>query len=153
MRAAVTENDDWPFVDVDHVFTTGAPEQELVPNVHATTTDIPPSPGIEMLALVNNGFGPTNQFRVATDDVQGNLIWYYNDPSIEPPYVPDPVKLLHDGSVLINFSVGAPDGLGAVLRDIDLAGNINWQVTAQDLAQKLSAKRLLQQSERNRFAS
>jgi hypothetical protein len=90
--------------------------------------------------LVNNGFGASNQFQVAADDLQGNLIWYYNDPSIQPPYIPNPVKLLHDGSVLINFSQGTEGGLDSVLRDIDLAGNTNWQVTAQDLMASLSAK-------------
>jgi hypothetical protein len=64
---------------------------------------------------------------------------------------PNPVKLLHDGSILINFSEGREGGLGSVLRDIDLARNTNWQITAPDLTQALLVKRLFQRGKCYRF--
>jgi hypothetical protein len=141
MRAVVTNNDGSRFVDMEHVLKTVVPEQDLVPSVQVSSTETAPSLGVEMLALVNNGSGPNNQFQVAAEDLQGNLICYYNDPSFPPPSIPNPVKLLRDGSVLINFDEsGGESGLDSILRDIDLAGNTNCQITAQDLAQSLSAK-------------
>ena len=145
MRAVVLYNDGAQAVDVDHVFTTGAPEQQLVPAVQAPTVQVSgssltPSPGIEMLSLVFNGSAQNNLFQVATEDLLGNLIWYYNDPAIQPPYIPGPVKLLNDGSIVIDYSNITQTGLDSILRDVDLAGNTNWQITAQDLAQSLAAK-------------
>ena len=140
MRAVVIDSDGTRSVDVDHVFTTGAPEQQLVPTVQVSGMSMAASPGIEMLALTDNGSGQNNQFQVAAEDLQGNLIWYYNDPNIQPPYIPNPVKLLNDGSILINYSEITASGLDSILRDVDLAGNTNWQITVQDLAQSLAGK-------------
>jgi hypothetical protein len=140
MRAVEIEQDGSRRVDVDHVFTTGAPAPQLVPNVKVTASGIAASPGIEMLALVNDGSGPSAQFQVVAEDLRGNLIWYYDDPNLQPPYIPNPVKLLSDGSVLINFSEIIEGGYDSLLRDVDLAGNTRWQIGWQELAQSLAAK-------------
>ncbi len=140
MRAIVRYENGTRWFAADHVFTTGKLNQALLPDVQVSGTTRAPSPGIEMLTLIYNGSGPSNQFQVAAEDLQGQLIWYYNDPAIQPPYVPNPVKLLSDGSILINYSQDTSSGVGSILRDIDLAGNIQWQMTAQGLAQALAAK-------------
>jgi arylsulfate sulfotransferase len=140
MRATVLYDDGTHWSDIDHVFTTGALDSSQIPNVQVSSTSIAPSPGIEMLVLNNNGSGPANQFQVVADNLQGQLIWYYSDPAIQPPYIPNPVKLLRDGSVLINYSETTSGGADSLLRDVDLAGNTKWQMSAQQLAQALATQ-------------
>ena len=65
-------------------------------------------------------------------DLDGNVIWYYDfAPGITG--LPDPLKLLPNGNFLINFWPGTP----LKTQEVDLSGNIIWEMTVDDLNQKL----------------
>jgi hypothetical protein len=121
------------FTDADNTFTTAPPSAGLAPNVTATTTaGATPEGGVELLDFTGG-----SQVGVAATDLQGNLVWYYSG---VPGEIPNPVKLLPNGHMLINYSDdGAADGTDSLLQEIDLAGNVIWQMTAADLNQALAA--------------
>ena len=85
-----------------------------------TTPGMTPSGGVELLDLVHSGSSGPQENVVATD-LNGNVIWYF-DPG-NTTAVPNPVMLLPDGNVLINYdhSSGA-DGEGSLVEEVDLAG-------------------------------
>lgn len=134
LQGLVQMPDGTQFTDADNTFTTGALSAGLAPSITTTTTPgATPSSGVELLAL----FGPTPQVNVAATDLQGNVVWYYNIGN--PNIFPNPIKLLPNGHMLINFqSAGGVDGTNSFLQEIDLAGNIIWQMTAADLNQALA---------------
>lgn len=139
MRAVAQYSDGTTFYDADHTFTTGGLPSDRIPQVQVNTTaGSTPNPGVELLSLDGNTGSCANCVDVAAEDLQGNLIWYY-DSGLPAGVDPDPVKLLPDGHVLINFSSGAVDGQSSDLREIDLAGNIVWEMTAAQLNQALAA--------------
>lgn len=138
MRAIIQDSDGATFTDVDHTFTTGALDSSRIPQVSVSQPSaLEPNPGIELLDLDGNTGSCANCVDVAAEDLNGNLIWYY-DSGLPAGVYPDPVKLLPDGHVLINFSGGPVNGQSSVLREIDLAGNIVWQLTAAQLNQELA---------------
>ncbi|HEV3278507.1 MAG TPA: aryl-sulfate sulfotransferase [Terriglobia bacterium] len=133
MRAQVTLADSTLFLDADRTFATGALPAAQLPAVTATTTPgMTPNGGIEMLDLATEG---GSQVTAAAADLQGNIIWSYNNGN--PLLVPQPLKLLPDGNMLINYA-GQPDGIDSTLEEVDLAGNVVWQMTAADLNQALA---------------
>lgn len=135
LRAVIQDTNGATFTDVDHTFTTGALDPSRVPQVSVSQpTTLEPNPGVELLDLDNNVGSCANCIEVAAEDLNGNLIWYY-DSGLPAGIYPDPIKLLPDGHVLINFSSGDES---SVLREIDLAGNIVWQMTAAQLNQELA---------------
>jgi arylsulfate sulfotransferase len=136
MRAIAELADGITFTDADQTFTTGAVPPGQVPSVTATTTPgMTPSGGIEMLDLVHLAAGP--QQNVLATDLDGNVIWYLDIGNTS--LIPDPVKLLPDGDVLVNLDDSGPDGTNSVLEEVDLAGDIIWQLTAADLNAELAA--------------
>lgn len=138
MRAAVASSGTPEFVDQDHTFATGSLPGDKIPALTATTTPgQTPNSGIELLDLVTLSPSGTRLNVVATD-LAGNVIWYY-DPGSVATTIPQPVKLLPDGNMLIDYAEPGVDGTDSVLEEIDLAGNLLWQMTAADLNQALAA--------------
>lgn len=129
MRAMVQFADGTQFTDADHVFTTGSPS--IQPTNITTTTGGTPQSGIELLDLVAGTAEPT------ITDLNGNVLWTYL--GVPNGTVPNPVKLLPNGHFLINFSNSSVDGLDSVLEEVDLTGNVIWQMTAAQLNQALSS--------------
>jgi arylsulfate sulfotransferase len=131
MRGVVQFADGTQFVDSDQVFTTGALPAGVVPNLTVTTTaGMTPQSGVELLDLANSSPGPS--MAVATD-VNGNVLWTYT-PVLAAGVEPQPIKLMPNGHFMMGFGNGAvEDGLDSMLQEVDLAGNVIWQMTAAQL--------------------
>jgi arylsulfate sulfotransferase len=125
------------FTDADHTVTTSAYLATKLPAITVTTTSgQTPQPGVELLDLVTSGA----KFTALVTDLAGNVIWAY-DPggSIVMGSIPQPIKLLPNGHFLIVFSGVNPDGANSVTQEIDLAGNVVWQMTSAELNAALAA--------------
>ncbi|HEX4074149.1 MAG TPA: aryl-sulfate sulfotransferase, partial [Candidatus Acidoferrales bacterium] len=129
------------FTDADHAFTTGALPAGTIPSLTtATTAGMTPQGGVELLDLIS--LTPTSKVSVAATDLAGNIVWTYNPGSTVPAGADaGPVKLLPNGHFLINFGVTNSSGLGlsSVLQEVDLAGNIIWQMSSAQLNAELAA--------------
>jgi hypothetical protein len=66
-------------------------------------------------------------------DLDGNVVWLYNPGTLPAGDFPGPIKLLPNGHFLIFYSGVNPDGANSVVREIDLAGQTIWEMTAADL--------------------
>lgn len=123
--------------DTDHTFTTGGlPNVQIAPISASAVPGMSPSGGVELLDLVNPNFNSPSLLAVATD-LSGNVIWYLNGQAAGTG--PNPVKLLPNGHMLVNYSVGQSDGASSLLQEVDLAGNVVWQMNGSDLNQALAA--------------
>jgi arylsulfate sulfotransferase len=139
MRGLVQFADGTQFTDADLTFNTGALPTAMLPTLTASTTvGMTPQSGVELLDLVQVPH-LTNQSYIVATDLSGNVIWSYN-PGVSPVVV-NPIKLLPNGHVLLNFTgeSGAPDGVNSVMQEVDLAGNLIWEMTAAQLNQALGA--------------
>jgi hypothetical protein len=127
MQAIVHLSDGSSVVDTDHVFTTGPLPASLLPNLAIQQTPgMTPAPGVELLCLFEET--STTQLTAVVTDLAGNVIWYYG----LQPATPFPMKLLPNGNILL------VDGESAA-REIDLGGNIHWQLSLADIKQGLAA--------------
>ena len=134
MRGVVQFSDGTQYMDPDMTFTTGAYPTAVEPSLTATTTaGMTPQSGVELLDLV--GGGATVAPAVVTD-LEGNILWSYN-PGITATL--NPIKLLPNGHIMLNFSQGAADGANSILQEVDLSGKLIWQMTAADLNTALAA--------------
>jgi hypothetical protein len=90
---------------------------------------LPPSPGIELLALVP---GTGHQLRAVATDMSGNIIWYYE---MAPGEWPFPIKLLPNGHFLLVASTGGGNGIAGTseVREIDLAGTVINKITTREV--------------------
>ena len=132
MRGVVAFTDGSQYTDAGTVFTTSAVPAAQLPNITATTTPGATSQsGVELLDLVTGNAAP-----VVVSDLQGDILWSYN-PGITGQA--NPIKLLPNGHFLVNFSAPNPDGANSVLQEIDLTGNLIWQMTAAQLNTALAA--------------
>jgi len=132
MRAVVQFSDGTQVMDTDHLFTTSAVVPSQAPPITVTTTPgMTPQGGVELLDLV------TGTARATITDLSGNVLWTYT--SGPNGSVPNPIKLLPNGHFLINFSDSAADGSNSVLQEVDLAGNLIWQMTGAELNKALAA--------------
>jgi arylsulfate sulfotransferase len=138
MQATLKFSDGVTFTDVDHTFTTGAVQAGKLPTLTATTAPgMTPQSGVELLDFVS--IGPvTGKVGLAVADLSGNVLWTY-DPGLAAGLAANPIKLMPNGHFLINFSNGLADGGGSVLQEIDLSGQVIWQMTAAQLNQALAA--------------
>ena len=135
MRAVLTLADNTELDDVDHAFTTGATPSVTLPPIHVITApNAVPQSGVELLSLVS--VKPAIPGVVEVTDLNGNSLWSY-DPAL-PGLTPNPIKLLPNGHFLINYNVASTDGLNSVLREIDLSGQVVWEMTADQLNQALA---------------
>lgn len=138
MRGVLQFTDGSSFNDADATFTTGTLPAGTVPNITTTTTaGMTPQPGVELLDLINLG-AASGQAPIVFTDLSGNVIWTYN-PVLSAGVFPDPVKLLPNGHLLINFNGGSPDGLNSMVQEVDLGGNLVWQMTGAQLNTALAA--------------
>lgn len=132
MRAVAQFSDGTQFVDGDHVFTTTGGDPSQSPTITASTSPGQmPQGGVELLALASGTARPT------VTDLNGNILWTYT--GVPNGTVPNPIKLLPNGHFLINFSAGTADGANSVLQEIDLTGQVIWQMTAADLNKALAS--------------
>jgi arylsulfate sulfotransferase len=139
MRGVVQFADGTQFLDADQTFTTGAIPTGMLPAITATTTPgMTPQSGIELLDLLQVGANTPQLYMVATD-LAGNVIWSYN-PGVFPTEV-NPIKMLPNGHFLVNFTSAtvAGDGQNSVTQEVDLAGNLIWQMKAAQLNTALAA--------------
>jgi arylsulfate sulfotransferase len=135
MRGVVQFSDGSQFVDADQTFTTGAlPAAQLPAITTTTTTGMTPQSGVELLDLVA---GATTVSPLVITDLDGSVLWSYN-PGLASLNA-NPIKLLPNGHFLINLSSPSTDGANSVLQEVDLAGQVIWQMSATDLNNALAA--------------
>jgi hypothetical protein len=127
------------FTDADHTFTTGTYPATNLPTLTASTTaGQTPQSGVELLDLLSTNGG--TKLNLVVTDLGGNVLWAYDPgPTIAAGIVPNPIKLLPNGHFLINFSNPQIDGKNSVLQEVDLAGQVVWQMTAAQLNQALAS--------------
>jgi arylsulfate sulfotransferase len=117
------------FTDADHTFTTSAYPAASLPTLTTTTTSgQTPQPGVELLDLIRIGT-PTGQFGPAVRDLNGNILRAYDPGSaVAAGIFPNPIKLLPNGHFLIVYSGVNPDGINSVTQEVDLTGQVVWQM-------------------------
>jgi arylsulfate sulfotransferase len=119
-------------LDSDHTFTTGT-----IPSSALPTLTIPQpalagaAPGVEMLDIFNQ-LNTTGLLQAVVTDLQGNVIWYYPLGTEEVPY---PLKPLPNGNILIVISGPTRE----LIREIDLAGNTQFELTREQISAGLTA--------------
>jgi arylsulfate sulfotransferase len=135
MRANVVFADGTQFNDIDHTFTTGTVTAANLPTITVTTptAGAKPQPGVELLDLL--GVNEASMNAVVTD-LAGNVIWTFNPP------VPagagfSPLKMLSNGHFIAGISA-QPDGMDSSVEEFDLAGNVIWSLTGDQLNTALS---------------
>jgi len=133
------ESAEGSWVDQDRTFTTGSikglqGEKLGLPTIKVTqpNTGHTLAPGVELFSSIQPGTcnintgacTPTLVMTFATD-LQGNIIWYYDQGSS----FPFPIKALDNGHFIMN--------LGPAIREIDLAGNTIRELTIDEANQSL----------------
>ena len=80
------------------------------------------------------------KYNTVVTDLAGNVLWTY-DPGVAVASTagPDPFKLMPNGHFLINYSDGGADGTDSFIQEVDLTGQLIWQMTAAQLNQALAA--------------
>lgn len=135
MRANVVFADGTKFDDIDHTFTTGTVPAANLPGITVNTTaGAKPQGGVELLDLL--GVNEASMNGVVTD-LQGNVIWTFN-PVVPPGGGFSPLKMLPNGHFIVGIS-SQPDGLLSSIEEFDLAGNVIWSLTGDQLNTKLAA--------------
>ena len=137
MRAAFqpTGTTNTVFSDADHTFTTSFYPAANIPAITvATTAGQTPQSGLELLDLISINGG--SALSLVVTDLSGNVVWAYTPPT---GLGPNPIKPLPNGHFLINFSGANPDGLNSLVQEIDLTGQVVWQMTADQLNAALAA--------------
>lgn len=138
MSALITLGNGTFFRDRDHTFITGNLPIGLLPTITATTTPGQlPQPGVELIDMVSPPVA--DGIDAIVTDLNGNVIWYYEPvlPLVGPGV--NPVKLLPNGHLLLNYTAGPLDGENSILQEADLAGNVAWQMNSDDLNKALAA--------------
>jgi hypothetical protein len=132
MRAVVAFPDGAQYVDADQTFTTGGlpPDRAPVLTV-ANPSGSTPTSGVNMYTLISTVGG--NRVQTVASDTQGNIIWYYDYGT--PLGLPGPTKLLPNGHLL---TLVAYPNL-SLIREIDLAGTTQREITSTDLNNRLAA--------------
>jgi arylsulfate sulfotransferase len=143
MRGVAQFSDGTQYMDPDMTFTTQSYPVAQLPVITATTTaGMTPQSGVELIDFAAET--PTWE-QVAVTDLQGNVLWAYNPgPAVTEPATgigttANPIKLLPNGHFLINFDDGSDDGYDSVIQEVDLTGQVIWQMTAADLNNALAA--------------
>jgi arylsulfate sulfotransferase len=132
MQAIVTLANNSQLLDIDHTFTTGPLPSGRIPNITTQTTGVgAPSPGVELLSMVNE-YGGNNLSGVAAD-LAGSVIWYYD---LGATAWPTPIKPLPNGHMLVLADPAVPGAINEV-REVDLAGNIITRLTLAQVNQAL----------------
>jgi arylsulfate sulfotransferase len=131
MRAVIQFSAGASVNDSDHTFTTTSLPTANLPQITASTTaGMTPQSGVELLSLTTNSTRVTG----VVADLAGNVLWGYTAPNLSANYLAFPIKPLPDGNFLVNFAIGsAVDGTGSIMQEVDLGGNVIWQMTPADL--------------------
>ena len=137
LRGTIKFKDGSQFIDADSTFTTGALPVGKLPTFTATTTPgMTPQSGVELLDVINTG--GVQGTGMAVTDLQGNVIWTYDQGNTT--LYANPIKLLPNGHFLMLLNtLGGGDGANSVMREVDLAGQTVWEMTAADLNAALAA--------------
>ncbi len=134
LRADIGLSDGTKLLDQDHTFTTGGLPTSRIPPVAVTLpTGATPSSGIELLDIYGGSIPSTGPVTAAAFDLEGNLIWF-NDLQ-DTPYLdsPFPIKPLPNGHFLVVYNSATANGV----REIDLAGNVVFQISNADVGNLL----------------
>jgi arylsulfate sulfotransferase len=134
MQAVVQLPGGQRIVDADHSFTTGDLPAALIPNITIPqAAGAGAAPGIELLDLVTTSLATTtdNRLTALATDLAGNVIWYY---TVETGDIPFPIKPLPNGHMLLVLN-----GLSSEVKEIDLAGNVRYQLSLTDINQGLTS--------------
>src|SRR5437588_1983094 len=120
------------WVDQDRVFVTGPLPARNQLGLKVTRPNPSPVPGygVELLdVLATTG---TNNLQAAVTDLDGNIIWYFDWPSLPGATrsFPFPIRPLPNGNMVVNRSDGR-------LLEVNLAGNVIRHLTLSDLNQSL----------------
>jgi arylsulfate sulfotransferase len=119
-------------IDADHTFVTGTIPASILPTLTVPQPALAgAAAGVEMLSIFNQK-NATGLIQAAVTDLAGNVIWYYPLGTGEVPF---PLKPLPNGNVL--FVVSGPKSED--VREIDLAGNIKYQLTRDQITAGLQA--------------
>lgn len=138
MQALVQLSDGTQVEDSDHTFTTGASLGTPPLLTTSTPAGLTPQSGLEMLDLVSASYS-----QVLATDLSGNIVWSYAYKGTGTE-LPEPVKLLRDGNVLVAISPSVNSkgafAAGAIneLREVDLGGFTIKGMSVQDLNAKLA---------------
>jgi hypothetical protein len=144
MQAQVTLPGGSVFLDGDHTFTTGSLPTSQLPILAASTSPgASPQSGVELVDLANSTI--PNGILAMVTDLDGNVIWFYSTvlPFSNPTL--SPIKLLPNGHFMVSYNdiatgpVDAGVGVQSVLQEVDLVGNVVWQMTNVDLNNALAA--------------
>ena len=143
MRGNVTFTDGTSYHDPDMSFTTG-PLPSNIPTFTVTNSgDLSPFPGVVLFSLINAAL-PSYPLQAVATDLSGNIIWYYEFNSYSGEVKPLPIKLLPNGNMLLIQACG--DGIEPcstsatnLIEEIDLAGDVIWQLTSTQLQHDLTA--------------
>lgn len=120
LRAYVDLSSGVRIYDSDHVFTTGPLPQVKFPRTDVSPSDTPLSGrGVDLISSVNSAIG------AVVTDPDGAVVWYNDAPLVMP------IRQLSNGNFLITA--------GNDVREVDLAGTIVRQITADDLNAALNA--------------
>jgi arylsulfate sulfotransferase len=115
--------------DADRTFSAAAIAADLLPGLNIVQAAGPnTAPGIELIDVFN---ATTKTLRAFATDLSGNVIWNYQ---LDDGSVVFPIKLLPNGHMLLVVTGGAEE-----VREVDLAGNILFRLTEQDLDTGLTA--------------
>ncbi|HEY7390541.1 MAG TPA: aryl-sulfate sulfotransferase [Bryobacteraceae bacterium] len=139
MRAVFQSNSQTVFNDADHTFTTTSYPAASLPSLTTTTaTGMTPQSGVELLNLISISGGA--KLNSVVTDLNGNVIWAYDPGPLPGGAVPTLIKLLPNGHLLVLDGIGGGvDGTGSIFQEVDLAGNVVWQMTAAQLNAALAA--------------
>ena len=131
MQAIIQLPNGGTIYDSDHTFMTGGLPPGVLPALTVQqTAGMTPGSGVEMLDMLDES--AANALTTVVTDLSGNVIWY--DP-IQPLYA-FPIKPLPNGHMLVvvtgstqTAALSAPVSVN-LLQEIDLAGNVVYQLTA-----------------------
>lgn len=135
MRAEVlSDGNSW--FDEDRLFVTGPLPLMTFPALVVTrpNSEVPvvtENPGVELINLTEPR---ANMIEAVVADRDGNPIWYY-DVGADQANLPDPIKLMPNGHILVNIQNGVTGATS--LREVDLAGQTIREMDAPTLQQKL----------------
>jgi arylsulfate sulfotransferase len=101
-----------------------------------------PQNGVDLVNLSFNTL--LKGIEAMVTDLEGNVIWFYDNVLPVAKYALEPVKSLPNGHFLLGFvdissgSVEGPEGENSIMQEVDLAGNVVWEMTHTDLNNALA---------------
>jgi arylsulfate sulfotransferase len=114
-------------VDADHTFATAAIPASVMPGLTIPqAANAAAAPGIELIDMFVPNPAQYQKLVAYASDLSGNIVWYYQMNAGELPF---PIKPLPNGNMLLTVQGLTED----YVREIDLAGNVVYQLTRTDL--------------------